>query len=115
MDVALFFDVHVPHAISDQLGRRGVDVLHATVDHALNLPDSELLERAMHLNRVLFTYDVRFKAMAENCSIKGRQFAGLVYAHPLFTSIGRLVLDLELIAKATQLAEWQNRIERLPL
>jgi hypothetical protein len=114
MQVALYFDVHVPHAISDQLRRRGIDVRLATIDQSSQLSDDELLERAAQLNRVVFTFDVRFKAMAEDWQRIGREFAGLIYAHPMHTSIGQLVLDLELIAKATDFAEWRNRVEHLP-
>jgi hypothetical protein len=36
-------DVHVPQAITDQLRRRGIDVLTAYEDGATTLPDDELL------------------------------------------------------------------------
>jgi hypothetical protein len=39
----------------------------------------------------------------------------LVYAHPLRVSIGHLVQDLELIAKATEPNEWLGAVEHLPL
>ena len=39
-------DVHIPQAITEQLRRRGVDVLTAIEDDATELPDDELLERA---------------------------------------------------------------------
>ena len=39
-------DVHIPQAITEQLRRRGVDVLTAIEDGATELPDEELLERA---------------------------------------------------------------------
>jgi hypothetical protein len=45
----------------------------------------------------------------------GRPFGGLVYAHPLRVSIGKLVTDLELIAGATDPSEWVNAVEHLPL
>jgi predicted nuclease of predicted toxin-antitoxin system len=59
-------DVHVPQAITDQLRRRGIDVLTAIEDGADELPDDELLERVRLLERVLFTQDIRFKAMAQS-------------------------------------------------
>jgi len=58
-------DVHVPQAITDQLRRRGVDVLTAIEDDSAELLDDELLERASSLGRVMFTQDIRFKALAE--------------------------------------------------
>ena len=59
-------DVHVPWPITDQLRNRDVDVLTAQEDKTEHLPDDELLERASELERVIFTQDIRFKAMAES-------------------------------------------------
>jgi hypothetical protein len=115
MAVALYLDVHVPQAIAEQLERRGVDVLTALQDGTTLCPDDELLDRSTQLHRVLVTFDVRFKVMAEDWQRKGRRFGGLIYAHPLHTSIGQLVKDLELFCKATAVDEWVNAIERLPL
>jgi hypothetical protein len=115
MSVALYMDVHVPQAIIEQLRRRNVDVITAFDDKATELPDDELLDRAMALGRVLLTFDVCFKAMAEDWQRNGREFGGLVYAHPLRVSIGQLVHDLELIANATDRTEWSNVVEHLPL
>jgi hypothetical protein len=111
----LYLDVHVPSAIRDQLRRRGVDVLTAQEDQAAALPDEALLRRASALGRLLFTQDVRFKALAEELQAAGRPFSGLVFGHQLRGSIGQYVRDLELIALATEPTEWVNRTEILPL
>ncbi|MBE9080153.1 DUF5615 family PIN-like protein [Romeria aff. gracilis LEGE 07310] len=66
MPIALYMDVHVPQAITAQLRRRNVDVLAAIEDETNLLPDDQLLERAAQLNRVLFTQDIGFRAMAES-------------------------------------------------
>jgi hypothetical protein len=58
-------DVHVPRSISDQLRRRGVDLITAFEDGSAELSDEELFERAGLLGRILFTQDIRFKALAE--------------------------------------------------
>lgn len=55
MAIALYMDVHVPQAITDQLRRRGIDVLTAFDDETQELPDDRLLERVTQLKRVLFT------------------------------------------------------------
>ncbi len=55
MTISLYMDVHVPQAITDQLRRRGIDVLTASDDETQTLPDDQLLGRATQLNRVLFT------------------------------------------------------------
>jgi hypothetical protein len=111
----LYLDVHVPAAIADQLRRRGVDVLTAQNDGAAELDDVDLLDRSTALGRVLFTQDIRFKALAEEWQRTGRNFGGLVFGHQLHGSIGQYVRDLELIAKATTPADWTGQIEQLPL
>src|SRR2546423_7320718 len=114
MPVALYMDVHVRRAVTEQLRHRGVDVLTAVEDGRRRLPDDQLLERARTLNRVLVTQDIRFRVLAEDWQRQGRPFAGLVYGHQQL-SVGQMVLDLELIAKATAPADWASRVEHLPL
>lgn len=111
----LYFDVHVPAAIRDQLRRRDVDILTAQDDDMAELEDPDLLARSTALGRVLFTQDIRFKARAEDWQREARPFAGLVFGHQLHGSIGQYVRDLELIAKATEPEEWIGRVEKLPL
>jgi Domain of unknown function (DUF5615) len=107
-------DVHVPQAITEQLRRRGIDVLTAIEYAREELPDDELLERARLLERVIFTQDIRFKAMAEDWQSQDREFAGLIFGHQLGGTIGQYVKDLELIAQASELQEWMNTVEYLP-
>ena len=52
MSIALYMDVHVSQSITDQLRRRGVDVLTAIEDDSAELADEALLERASSLERV---------------------------------------------------------------
>lgn len=114
MSVPLYMDVHVPFAITEQLRRRGVDVLTAIEDNSATLPDDELLDRVRVLGRVLFTQDIRFKALAEDWQRQGKPFAGLVFGHQLGGTIGQFVRDLELIATASEPSEWLNTVEHLP-
>jgi len=46
MSVRLYMDVHVPQSITDQLRRRGVEVITAIEDQANQLPDEAVLDRA---------------------------------------------------------------------
>jgi Domain of unknown function (DUF5615) len=115
MAVQLYRDVHVPQAITDQLRRRNVDVLTAIEDNADELPDDKLLERVQLLGRVIFTQDIRFKAMAEDWQRRGKSFAGLIFGHQLGGTIGQYVKDLELIARASDQNEWLSTVEYLPL
>ncbi|MGI8933776.1 MAG: DUF5615 family PIN-like protein [Phormidesmis sp.] len=114
MAVALYMDVHVPQAITDQLRRRDVDVSTAFDDENQELPDDQLLSRATQLNRMLFTQDIRFRVLAETWQAKGKQFSGLIFGHQLGGTIGQFVRDLELIAKASESDEWANVIDYIP-
>ncbi len=101
MPVPFYMDVHVPQSITDQLRRRGVDVLTTIEDGWAERDDAELLEHAQELGRVMFTQDIRFKALAEDWQRHGRSFAGLVFGHQLGGTIGQFVRDLELIGTAS--------------
>lgn len=114
MAVPLYMDVHVPSAITVQLRRRGVDVLSAQEADSILLEDCDLLESARMLGRLMFTQDVRFRAMAEAWQRQHRPFAGLVFGPQLGGTIGQYVRDLELICTASDLQEWADRIEWLP-
>ena len=56
MATALYMDVHVPWAITDQLRRRGVDVLTAHEDDTTELDDHDLLAHCRQLQRLGATY-----------------------------------------------------------
>lgn len=115
MGVQLYMDVHIPQAITDQLRRRGIDVLTAIEDGRAEATDKELLERAFQLGRPLFTQDIRFKALAEDWQRHDRPFAGLLFGHQLGATIGKYVTDLELIASLSVSSEWANTVQYLPL
>jgi hypothetical protein len=114
MPVRLYFDVHVDKAIHDQLRLRGVDVLRAQDDGTTEMTDEDLLQRSTDLGRLMFTQDIGFKALAENWQRSSRAFAGLCYGDQLGVTVGTYVKDLELIAKATEAAEWVNVVQHLP-
>jgi hypothetical protein len=114
MGVSLYLDVHVPRSIAVQLRRRNVDVLTAIEDGCDELSDDELLERARTLGRVLFTQDIRFKALAHDRQRQGRSFAGLLFGHQHGATLGKYVTDLEIVAKATEPADWLDIVEHLP-
>ncbi len=115
MAIALYMDVHIPQAITTQLRRRNVDVLTAQEDETFELSDDQLLERVTVLGRVLFTQDIRFRALAENWQREGKPFAGLIFGHQLGGTIRQFVKDLELIAQASDPEDWQNMVEYIPL
>jgi predicted nuclease of predicted toxin-antitoxin system len=65
MALRLYMDVHIPMAITRQLRLRGVDVVTATEEHTNELADNVLLELGREQGRVIFTHDIRFKALAD--------------------------------------------------
>jgi hypothetical protein len=113
--VRLYADVHVPRAAIEGLRLRAIDILTAQEDGAAELVDPELLTRATERGRLLVTQDEDLLAEAAGRQRKGGRFAGLVYAHQLNVTIGGLIGDLELIAGATDIDEWTNRVIYLPL
>jgi hypothetical protein len=114
MAIRLYLDVHVDKAIHDQLRLRGVDVVRAQDDNAAEMSDEDLLKHVAELDRVIFTQDVRFKALAETWQRTGNPFAGLLFGNQLGVTVGSYVKDLELIAKATDAPEWLNTVQHLP-
>ena len=74
--VRLYFDVHIPRSVAEQLTKRGIDILTAQADHSATLPDHELLARASHMGRTIVTSDIRFRALAETWQ-KNRQTLAL--------------------------------------
>jgi hypothetical protein len=115
MTIAFYMDEHVPRAITIGLRLRGVDVLTAQEDGRRNTPDADLLDRATALGRVVFTQDDDFLGEARWRRMTGQAFSGVIYVHQMRTTIGACVRDLELVAKAVDLADLENRVEYLPL
>lgn len=89
MSLGLYMDVHVPLPITRGLRRRGVDVLTAQQDGTTRLLDSELLNRAAALRRMLFSQvdDLIAEAVRRQRCVEA--FATVVFARQLDLSIGR--------------------------
>src|SRR4051812_36524917 len=109
MPVKFYMDVHIPEAATEQLLLKGVDVFAATKERTNRLSDKDLLILATSLKRVVVTHDIRFRVMAEAWQRQGQKFAGLAYAHADIR-VGRLINELEIIAKASEPEEWENRV-----
>jgi len=52
--------------------------------------------------------------LAEDWQRQGRPFAGLIVGRSYRMSVGKFVTELEVVAKASEEAEWMNQIARLP-
>ena len=108
-------DQHIPRAITVGLRLRGIDVIIAFEDKASEMNDSELLNRAGELGRVLFTQDNDLLAEAAKRQKNGILFQGVIYAHQLRISIGACVKDIEIIVKAAEPDELVSALIFLPL
>ena len=86
-------DQHVPRAITIGLRLRGIDIITAFEDGAGEMIDSELLDRAAEMGRVLFTQDDDLLTEAAQRQKEGTFFNGVVYAHQLRISIGACIND----------------------
>lgn len=115
MTLLLYFDHQVRVAVAHGLRRRQVDVLTAFEDGTATWDDERILNRATQLGRTVFTHDDDFLSIAGRWLESGQDFAGVVFVHPLKMTIGQLVHDLEIVAKALDPEEIRNEIEYLPL
>ena len=115
MSVALYMDVHVPRPVTRALRRRGIDLLTAQEDGTTRWEDPALLDRAAVLGRVLFSQDQDFLVEAANRQRNDIPFGGIIFAPQLASSIGELIEDLELLAKAGTPADFANTVHYLPL
>jgi predicted nuclease of predicted toxin-antitoxin system len=115
VSLAYYFDYHVPGAICEGLRQRGISVITAAEDGRSDWPDDEILARATHLGRLVFTQDADFLVIANEWATVGRPHAGIVYGHQLQITIGQAIRDLELIARIMEGHEMANRVEFLPL
>ncbi|MEL7315604.1 MAG: DUF5615 family PIN-like protein, partial [Cyanobacteria bacterium J06559_3] len=97
------------------LRRRGVDVLTSQEDNRRGVPDPILLDRALQLERVMFSQDEDFIIEADRRQAEGINFAGVIHARQTAVSVGDCVRDLELIAKITEPEDHFNQIQYLPL
>lgn len=108
-------DVQVRRALSEGLRLRAVDVITAQEDGAGEFEDSDLLDRATSMGRVVFTHDRDFLRGGVERQRTGRFFAGIIYAHQIEVTIGQCLHDLEIIAKAGETDDVENQITYLPL
>ena len=67
------------------------------------------------LGRVMGSFDADMLAIGTQRQRAGISFVGIIYAHPTRISAGKLLQELELIAKVGELQELQNTIVYRPL
>ena len=115
MTISFYLDEHVPFAITEGLRHRRVDILTVQEDNRRGEADSNLLDRALELGRVMFSQDEDFPIEAARRQTAGIDFAGVVYARQTAVSIGDCIRDLELMAQVADLEDCFNQIHYLPL
>jgi predicted nuclease of predicted toxin-antitoxin system len=108
-------DQNVPKAITMGLRLRDVDVITAWEDGCSELPDDQLLDRASELDSVLFTHDDDLLIEAARRQQNGISFVGVIFARQLDLTIGKIVEDLETIAKVEFPEDLYNSVLFLPL
>ena len=115
MAIRLYMDHNVPRAITNGLKLKGIDLITAYENGSSQLDDSELLDRASELERVLFTRDYNLLQETTKRQRAGVPFYGIIYAHQLKISIGDCIRDLEIIAEAGHPEDLINQVQFLPL
>jgi hypothetical protein len=115
MSVALYLDHNANPVVATVLRHQEVDCITAREDGRAALDDESLLERVTNLGRVLYTEDDDFLGISARWQRQGRPFSGIAYAKQRRLSIGELIMQLQLIALASEPGDWRNALRHLPL
>ena len=107
--ISLYLDENLSPKIAHQLRLRGIDAVCVRDLGHLGDEDSNHLDRAARLNRVLVTTDVDFLQMAQ----AGRPHAGIIFGIQQNHTIGDWVKSLELICFVYTATDMQNHVEYL--
>jgi hypothetical protein len=67
------------------------------------------------LGRVVVTTDQDFLSIAAAWQKAGRPFVGIIFGHQLRTRVGQTIADLELLSKAGEVSDFQDRVFHLPV
>jgi predicted nuclease of predicted toxin-antitoxin system len=115
MSLRLYFDHNVRIEIAEGLRRRGIDVVTAREDGTQRLADSELLDRATQLGRVLFSQDRHLLAEAARRQRSSLPFAGVIFGRQLAMTIGQCIDELEMVASVYDPADMIDHVEYIPI
>lgn len=81
MSLFLYMDQHVRRAVTDGLRRNGVDVLTAFEDSHDRASDEEIVRREAAIQRVIFTQDEDYLAIARLSGTRDRLLRCYLRAH----------------------------------
>jgi predicted nuclease of predicted toxin-antitoxin system len=115
MMLPYFLDHNIQQAVVEGLKRRRLDVVSATDWSATRDSNERLFELATRANRVIVTHDHDFLKLAAAAQREARDFPGVVFCVLVNVSVGTLLDDLELIARALSPQDIANRVIRVPL
>ncbi|MEN8445176.1 MAG: DUF5615 family PIN-like protein [Cyanobacteria bacterium J06555_13] len=115
MTLPIYMDENVHGAITNGLRQRGIDVLTVQEDDRSGIPDPAVLDRAISLNRLLFSQDDDLLAEANKRLTAGTSFPGVIFARQTKVSIGTCIRELELISTLGESDEFKDSVLFLPL
>ena len=115
MTLPIYMDENVHGAITNGLRQRGIDVLTVQEDSRSGISDPAVLDRAISLNRLLFSQDDDLLSEANKRLVVGTSFPGVIFARQTKVSIGTCIRELKLISTLGESDEFKNRVLFLPL
>jgi len=80
-----------------------------------SMPDETVLDWAAREGRILLTHDIKtVPPIAHTRVAAGRLMPGVIIV-PWTAAVGPVIMDLLLAIRASDAADWQNKVEYLPL
>jgi len=113
--IAYYMDENVHGAITKGLRQQGINVLRVQEDGYAGRTDPDVLDRATHLGRVLFSQDDDLLREATWRQRRWASFSGVIYAHQENSSIGQCIEDLAYLAQVGRYEDFIGRVYYLPL
>ncbi|MCS1407480.1 MAG: hypothetical protein M2R45_00638 [Verrucomicrobia subdivision 3 bacterium] len=108
-------NAHIRGSITRQLRLQQIDILAAQEDSTAQLPENELLDQAIRLNRALVSQSDGLTTEASRPRGAVVPFPSVIYAHQLCITIRQFVQDPDLTAKAGEPEVFHNQVEYRPL
>ena len=108
-EVRFYFDENMNPAIAEQLVNDGIDAITVQELDKLGDSDTNHLQRATELGRVLCTHDTDFLRL----DAEGIEHAGIVFVSQYRTSVGAIVKALREFHANTTAGEIRGQVEYL--
>jgi Domain of unknown function (DUF5615) len=108
--IRFHLDECINHNVADGLAGRGIDVTTSTETGLTKSSDQSQFASAVSQGRVLVTCDRDFLRIAAT----NYEHPGIVYAHPIFATIGDIVRYCDDLAFGRDVAELVGRVMYVP-